>query len=736
MRVVRPATRRIYSNVGIELAAVVGRARHRDAVRASTCTRRWCEPLRLTATTLAGRPRGTACERRRPGRAGAGVPPPVALLTRPTLPRGAPCSIPACAEWCPGFGAQDPNDWGLGFEIRGHKSPHWTGSAQLPGDLRPLRPERHDDLDRPGSGVGAGRAGRPRFGRGQPGRGPRSRTPCCRRLASYIRGRSRDAAMRPAPAAPRSEGADVQRGVARAERGPRLRLSSISRTTRWRCPRQGASNSSICSSVPRAPGQEVHDDVRHVEVAYAHRVGMADRPLSGLGGRPDPDPRHELQPRHRAAAASSTHSSSHRERTRRRGRHAAAARRRRSGASPRSGPAAARQGGRYPHPAGRPGRRGAVPVQQLPPRATRLRAGDPLLQDRRHELSKTRPVRREPHSRVVPAGRPAGAREIQPGPVIPLAEQRGNPVQQPLRPRPPGGGAHHTVPTQRSVPVPPGSCTPTRTASRVEQMSRIAGPADQCATVRGRSTGRPAAQTLLRRHPCYSRARPPGAGLNVGGEPDGAVREFDVGPHPRAGLQLHAARRCGPGRRSPRPRARSRRRRPRRRRSPSAAPAHRLRPGAVEQDRTVDDRAGRYRARAPIALPPSDVAEGATAAPCSTIASPGGAGGRRGRCPAPGRRIRRRSRPACRGRASSRCRGSPNTRAPSASSSGNVSRSTETGRPVGMSSTTGGGTHSARVDLVGDRVRVLLQERRGPVRRRRSARSRTRAGPRPWSGAG
>src|SRR5690606_40951147 len=25
----------------------------------------------------------------------------------------------------PGHGRQDPNEWGLGFEIRGSKSPHW-----------------------------------------------------------------------------------------------------------------------------------------------------------------------------------------------------------------------------------------------------------------------------------------------------------------------------------------------------------------------------------------------------------------------------------------------------------------------------------------------------------------------------------------------------------------------------------------------------------------------------------
>ena len=29
----------------------------------------------------------------------------------------------------PGFGVQRPNDWGLGFEIRDAKSPHWTGST-------------------------------------------------------------------------------------------------------------------------------------------------------------------------------------------------------------------------------------------------------------------------------------------------------------------------------------------------------------------------------------------------------------------------------------------------------------------------------------------------------------------------------------------------------------------------------------------------------------------------------
>jgi CubicO group peptidase (beta-lactamase class C family) len=32
----------------------------------------------------------------------------------------------------PGYGQQKPNDWGLGFELRDHKSPHWTGTGNSP----------------------------------------------------------------------------------------------------------------------------------------------------------------------------------------------------------------------------------------------------------------------------------------------------------------------------------------------------------------------------------------------------------------------------------------------------------------------------------------------------------------------------------------------------------------------------------------------------------------------------
>jgi CubicO group peptidase (beta-lactamase class C family) len=32
----------------------------------------------------------------------------------------------------PGFGRQSPNDWGLGFELRDGKQPHWTGIRNSP----------------------------------------------------------------------------------------------------------------------------------------------------------------------------------------------------------------------------------------------------------------------------------------------------------------------------------------------------------------------------------------------------------------------------------------------------------------------------------------------------------------------------------------------------------------------------------------------------------------------------
>ena len=53
----------------------------------------------------------------------------------------------------PGFGRQEPNDWGLGLELRDGKQPALDRSAQLAAHVRPLRAQRHVPLGRPDAGL-------------------------------------------------------------------------------------------------------------------------------------------------------------------------------------------------------------------------------------------------------------------------------------------------------------------------------------------------------------------------------------------------------------------------------------------------------------------------------------------------------------------------------------------------------------------------------------------------------
>jgi CubicO group peptidase (beta-lactamase class C family) len=54
------------------------------------------------------------------------------LVSRSTLAGATSTAFPGLAGVLPGFGRFDPCDWGLGFEIRDAKSPHWTGSSNSP----------------------------------------------------------------------------------------------------------------------------------------------------------------------------------------------------------------------------------------------------------------------------------------------------------------------------------------------------------------------------------------------------------------------------------------------------------------------------------------------------------------------------------------------------------------------------------------------------------------------------
>ncbi|MFO7164175.1 MAG: serine hydrolase domain-containing protein [Mycolicibacterium hassiacum] len=132
--VARPGRRRVYSNYGFAvLAQTIEQATGIEFTR--YLTEAVFDPLGMADTTLDG---GAAA-------AGYGAVSTVADLARFAGDLLRPVTVsaqlhaeatsvqfPGLDGVLPGFGVQRPNDWGLGFEIRDAKSPHWTGSANSP----------------------------------------------------------------------------------------------------------------------------------------------------------------------------------------------------------------------------------------------------------------------------------------------------------------------------------------------------------------------------------------------------------------------------------------------------------------------------------------------------------------------------------------------------------------------------------------------------------------------------
>ena len=54
------------------------------------------------------------------------------LVSSETLAEATSVQFPGLVGVLPGFGRQEPNDWGLGVELRDAKSPHWTGTRNSP----------------------------------------------------------------------------------------------------------------------------------------------------------------------------------------------------------------------------------------------------------------------------------------------------------------------------------------------------------------------------------------------------------------------------------------------------------------------------------------------------------------------------------------------------------------------------------------------------------------------------
>jgi CubicO group peptidase (beta-lactamase class C family) len=126
-----PGKRRIYSNRGIELAA------DHVGTRAAMPFERYLagaviEPLGLAGTTMSGSPaHGASGPMTDLMALGLELLSPT-LISPDTLARSTAVAFPGLAGVLPGYGRQDPNDWGLGVEVRDHKHPHWTGTRNSP----------------------------------------------------------------------------------------------------------------------------------------------------------------------------------------------------------------------------------------------------------------------------------------------------------------------------------------------------------------------------------------------------------------------------------------------------------------------------------------------------------------------------------------------------------------------------------------------------------------------------
>lgn len=127
----RPGQRRIYSNLGIEVLAQTF-AERADMPFEEYLREGLLEPLGMHSTRLDGSPAAggvsTAADL---SRFAAELQNPKVLHPE-TIAQATQVVFPGIDGVLPGYGRQRPNDWGLGFEIRDSKTPHWTGDANSP----------------------------------------------------------------------------------------------------------------------------------------------------------------------------------------------------------------------------------------------------------------------------------------------------------------------------------------------------------------------------------------------------------------------------------------------------------------------------------------------------------------------------------------------------------------------------------------------------------------------------
>ncbi len=128
----KPGTRRIYSNAGFDLLGALLEERSGRPF-AVVLADRVLAPLEMADTELTGRPSEGIQGPLRDAVALAGELLRPRLVQPTTAAAARTTQFPGLKGLLPGVGTFDPLDWGLGFELRDAKEPHWTGTANSPG---------------------------------------------------------------------------------------------------------------------------------------------------------------------------------------------------------------------------------------------------------------------------------------------------------------------------------------------------------------------------------------------------------------------------------------------------------------------------------------------------------------------------------------------------------------------------------------------------------------------------
>ena len=125
-----PGRRRIYSNAGLDAAAALV-AERGEMPFASYLAAAVLEPLGLRGELRGPASSGYVGPLPDLARLGRELVAPTVVAPE-TLDEATTVQFPGLVGVLPGFGRMEPNDWGLGFELRDAKQPHWTGARNSP----------------------------------------------------------------------------------------------------------------------------------------------------------------------------------------------------------------------------------------------------------------------------------------------------------------------------------------------------------------------------------------------------------------------------------------------------------------------------------------------------------------------------------------------------------------------------------------------------------------------------